>query len=355
MLISNLTFVVTEKCNFHCTYCPQTKEKQTLPLNLIETAVDFFYPFLKRDKKIHVGFYGGEPLLAFEQIQHAVLLLLGKNQTGHKEIEFSLTTNGSLLTDKMLEFFNRNRFSLTLSFDGLAQEMGREKGSFEKTLRAMKRIREHPGINFEINSVFSPLTVPLLAESLRFIIEQGGPEITFNLSALEYWSPETMETLKKELRRLTDFLAIYYKENGKMPVKNFQAQAIDANRGVFRCSAGNEQISLAPDGKVWGCFLFHDYFKTRQDDPQYWDYCFGDLGDFIENYGRRYVEKLVNYCQLQQDLFQVEGEFCFLCKELPGCMVCPVYAAYSTGTLGKISCLHCALMRIQTKATREPF
>lgn len=355
MLISNLTFVVTEKCNFNCTYCPQTKENQTLPLNLIETAVDFFYPFLKRDKKIHVGFYGGEPLLAFEQIQHAALLLLGKNQTGHKDIEFSLTTNGSLLTDKMLEFFNRNRFSLTLSFDGLAQEMGREKGSFEKTLRIMKRIQEHPDINFEINSVFSPLTVPLLAESLRFIIEQGGPEITFNLSALEYWSSEAMDTLKKELQRLADFLAIYYKENGKMPVKNFQAPAIDVNRGVFRCSAGNEQMSLAPDGKVWGCFLFHDYFKNRQNDPQYWDYCFGDLGDFVESYGNRYVEKLVNYCQLQQDLFQVEGEFCFLCNELPGCMVCPVYAAYSTGTLGKISCQHCALMRIQNKATREPF
>jgi sulfatase maturation enzyme AslB (radical SAM superfamily) len=279
---------------------------------------------------------------------------LGKNQTGHKDIEFSLTTNGSLITDKMLEFFNRHRFTLTLSFDGLAQEMGREKGSFEKTLRAMKRIREHPDINFEINSVFSPLTVPLLSESLHFIIEQGGPEITFNLSALEYWNPEAMDTLKKELQRLTDFLAVYYREKGKMPVKNFQAPAIDVNRGVFRCSAGNEQMSLAPDGKVWGCFLFHDYFKTRQNDPQYWDYCFGDFGDFIEDYGSRYVEKLVNYCQLQQDLFQVEGkgEFCFLCKELPGCMVCPVYAAYSTGALGKISCQHCAVMKIQNQAMR---
>ncbi len=353
MIISNLTFIVTEHCNFNCTYCPQTKEKQTLSHNLIETTVDFFYPFLKSDKKIHVGFYGGEPLLAFEQIQHSALLLLEKNQTDHKEIEFSLTTNGSLLTDKMLEFFNRCRFSLTLSFDGLAQEMSREKGSLTKTLRVMKRIREHPDINFEINSVFSPLTVPLLSESLRFMIEQGGPEITFNLSTLEHWNPEAMDTLKKELQRLADFLEVYYKENGKIPVKNLQAPAPGAGCGIFRCSAGNEQMALAPDGKVWGCFLFHDYFKTQQSNPQYRDYCFGTLEDFIAHYETRYVERLVNYSELRQDLFQVEGEFCFLCKELPGCMVCPVYAAYSTGTLGKISCRHCALMKIQSNALKN--
>lgn len=360
MEISNLTFIVTDNCNFNCTYCPQTKEKQTLPLNLIETAVDFFYPFLKRDKEIHTGFYGGEPLLAFEQIQHAVLLLLEKNRTGHKNIGFSITTNGSLLTDQMLEFFNFFKFSLTLSFDGLAQETGREKNSLAKTLRIMKRIREYPDINFEINSVFSPLTIPLFSQSLRFMIEQGGPEITFNLSSLEHWNPEAIVTLKKELQRLADFLATYYKETGKIPVKNFQVPGHgDGGRpGIFRCSAGNEQMSLAPDGIVWGCFLFHDYFKTRENSPQYRDYCFGSLADFIAHYETRYPEKVANYSQLRQDLFQVEGgggDFCFLCGEIPGCMVCPVYAAYSTGSLGKISCRHCKLMKIQNKITREPF
>lgn len=394
MEISNLTFIVTDNCNFNCTYCPQTKEKQTLPLNLIETAVDFFYPFLlipqknvqkqefetlpsenegpgavqggvgrrpilRSAREIHTGFYGGEPLLAYEQIQHAVLLLHEKNQSGHKNISFSVTTNGSLLTDPMLEFFNRFKFNLTLSFDGLAQETGREKNSLAKTLRIMKRIREYPDINFEINSVFSPLTIPLLSESLRFMIEQGGPEITFNLSSLEHWNPAAIDTFKKELRRLADFLAKYYNEKGKIPVKNFQVPVRGGGGpGIFRCSAGNEQISLAPDGKVWGCFLFHDYFKTREDSPRYWDYCFGDLGDFIVNYKTRYPEKVVNYSDLRQDMFQVEGgggDFCFLCGEISGCMVCPVYAAYTTGTLGKISCRHCELMKIQNKVTREPF
>jgi uncharacterized protein len=124
MEISNLTFIVTDDCNFNCSYCFQKKEKKTITKTTVETAVDFFYPFFNSNKA-HIGFYGGEPLLAYEKIQHAVLLLLEKNKTGDKKIEFSVTTNGTLLTEKMLDFFNRHQFTLVLSFDGPGAELRR--------------------------------------------------------------------------------------------------------------------------------------------------------------------------------------------------------------------------------------
>ncbi|UCH98073.1 MAG: 4Fe-4S cluster-binding domain-containing protein [Candidatus Aminicenantes bacterium] len=77
MEISNLTFIVTDNCNFNCSYCIQKKEKKTININktTIETAVDFFYPFFKDDGKVYIGFYRGEPLLAYEQIKHAIMLV----------------------------------------------------------------------------------------------------------------------------------------------------------------------------------------------------------------------------------------------------------------------------------------
>jgi len=361
MKISNLTFIVTDNCNYNCSYCPQKKEKKTINNTIIKTAVDFFYPFFTGDDKIHIGFYGGEPLLAYEQIKHAALLVLEKNKTGDKRIEFSLTTNGSLLTGEMLDFFNFNKFAVTLSFDGLAQEMGRKRGSTEQMMRLIKRIQEHPGIDFEINSVFSPQTIGKFSESLRFMIEQGGPEITFNLSTIEEWNPADINTLKEEMQRLVDFLVIHYKETGKIPVKNFQGTVPGTDSapgaGTFRCSAGINNMAVTPEGKLWGCYLFHDYFKTREKNRhlQYRDYYFGTLTDFIVDHETAtcYPRILANYSQLCQDFFQVDGRFCFLCQEVGNCMVCPVNAAYSTGSLGKISCRQCELIKIQKNAQRD--
>jgi len=355
MRISNLTFIVTDDCNFNCSYCFQKKEKKTISNAFIKTAVDFFYPFLGGDGKIQIGFYGGEPLLAYEQMKHAVLRLQEKNKKENKKMEFVVTTNGSLLTEKMLDFFNSHKFVLLLSFDGLAQEKARKRGTLDQMVQVIKTIQDYPDITFEINSVFTPQTVSLLSGSMRFIIEHKGPEITFNLSSMDEWGSSDLETLKKELERLTDFLVKFHKEKGKIPVKNFQTQVPGPGSGIFLCGAGIEHMAVTPAGKLWGCFLFHDYFKTREKDSQYQEYEFGTLTDFIANYETRYPAVAANYSELHQDFFQVkdegrEGTFCFLCEDIKGCVVCPVNAAYSSGSLGKISCCHCVLKKIQRHA-----
>ncbi|MCK5057168.1 MAG: radical SAM protein [Candidatus Aminicenantes bacterium] len=353
MELSNLTFIVTDDCNFNCSYCFQKKEKKTISNKIIETAVDFFYPFLTKKNKVHIGFYGGEPLLAFEQVKHAVLLLMEKNKTGNKNLEFSLTTNGSLLTGKMLDFFNRRRFALMLSFDGLAQDIGRKKGTLEKMIRSMKRIRRYPGITFEINSVFSPRTVHMLSDSLRFIIERGGAEVTFDISTIEEWIPAELDTLEEELARLTDFLHSYYKKNGEIPVTNFRNCIQETKPGIFRCGAGRDQVAVTPEGDVYGCFLFHDYFKDRRDSSRRPDFHFGTLAGFAVDYKTRYPQVLAHYAELWQGFFSVERDFCFLCPDVEGCMVCPVNAAYSTGTLGKISRGRCRVNKILRKFTNH--
>ncbi|MDQ1350202.1 MAG: Radical protein [Acidobacteriota bacterium] len=352
MKITELTFIVTDDCNYNCSYCFQKKEKKTISHETIRAAVDFFYPFLDSKHRIQIGFYGGEPLLAFDKIKYAVLLLLEKNKKGNKDIEFTLTTNGSLLTDEMIEFFNEHLFALQLSFDGLAQENGRKKGTIEQTLQVMKQIQSYPNIAFEINSVFSPQTVGDFSDSLRFIIEHGGPDITYNLSSGEKWRPTDLETLKKEMERLADYLALYYKKTGRIPVKNFRLS--NSKPGISRCGAGIDHMAVTPEGNLWGCFLFHDYFKTRKDDPQYRDYFFGTLSDFIADYKRRYPAIKANYSELRQDFYQVEGSDCFLCPEIETCRVCPINAAYETGSLGKISCQKCRLMKIE-KGARAVF
>jgi uncharacterized protein len=363
MEISQLTFIVTDDCNYNCSYCFQEKEKKTMAGSTIKTAVDFFYPFFKENKKVDINFYGGEPLLAYDRIKYAVSLLQEKNKTGAKNLAFALTTNGSLLREETLDFFNRHRFGLMLSFDGLAQDKSRKKGTSEQMVQLLKRIRAYPGIDFEINSVFTPATLGELTDSLCFMIRQGGTAINFNCSTMEEWTPADLHRLKEELERLTDFLVSFYRETGTVPVKNFQpfipGETRGRRKGIFRCNAGQDRMAITPGGNLWGCFLFHDYFKTREEHPQYRDYFLGTLTDFISHYRDRYPGILANYSELRQDYFQVEkgkGEekdFCFLCEYVDGCVVCPVNAAYTSEALGKVNNRKCELLKIQKDAQRN--
>lgn len=354
MEISNFTFIITDDCNFDCSYCFQKKEKKTINETTIERAVDFFHPFFN-ETKTHVAFYGGEPLLAFDRIEQAVTLLLKKNETGNRKLDFSLTTNGTLINQRMLDFFNRHQFSLILSFDGLAQDAGRKNGTKEKMLKRTKQIRTYPDIYFEINSVFSPHTVSSFSQSMRFLVQQSGATVTYNIATQEEWDPEHLRTLEGELERLSDFLSAHYKETGTIPVKNFRFNKNKnvKKKGIFRCGAAGYRMSISPEGDIWGCSLFHDYFKTRPDHPQYKDFFFGTLEEFIKDYEARYPQLLKNYVQLRQDHFKVEENFCFLCEELEGCMTCPVNAAYSTDELGQVSSLKCALIKIQSNARKK--
>jgi sulfatase maturation enzyme AslB (radical SAM superfamily) len=357
MKLQNLTFIVTDDCNFNCEYCFQKKDKKTITKQILEKAVDFFYPYLTGDGKANISFYGGEPLLAYEHIRHITELILIKeeehqrNKGQTKGVGYTITTNGSLLTDEIMEYFNRRRFYVILSYDGIAQDEERKKGTTGKMKELMVRLCRQPGITTEINSVFTPKTAGMMADSIRYIIQSGGPEVTLNFSNTDTWEPQHLEEAKRQLDVLTDFLIEYYREHERIPVKNFQPRA-QTQKG-FECSAGKTQMAITPEGRVWGCFLFHDFFKTKPDNPQYNDYDYGTLQDFVEEFEKRYPEITANYAELKQSYFQVEGEFCFLCDDLKSCMVCPINAAYNTGELGKISCHHCRLMKLQAAARNQ--
>lgn len=364
MEIVNLCFIVTDDCNLNCTYCYQKKEKKTITNSTIEKTINFFYPFLNREET-YIGFYGGEPLLAYDKVVHAASLLQEKNKEEKKNLKFTVTTNGTLLTKEMMDFFNRHKIGLLLSFDGLTQDKGRKKGTLEQMIHIVKQSRDYPGIDLEINSVFSPYTVNELSESMRFLIELEGPEITYNISTTDEWSEAELETLKSELDRLCTYLLSYYKEKGKIPVRNLRPARQKEKTGeneeksekkkgsIFHCTAGRNRMAVTPEGKLYGCWLFHDYFKNNPDSPQLRDFCFGPVGEFIAGFDTLYPEILPHYADLHQDLFQVEEDFCFLCEELEGCVVCPANAAISSGSLGKISRRHCRLGKIQRHTEAE--
>jgi hypothetical protein len=109
-------------------------------------------------------------------------------------------------------------------------------------------------------------------------------------------------------------------------------------------------MSVTWDEDLWGCYLFHDYMKQNKESDDYRCYHFGKLDEFIKNHETRYPEILVNYSDLSQDMFYTGEQHCFLCADVEHCGTCPVNAAFSTASIGKIPPWLCHLNRIQKQA-----
>lgn len=348
MKLTNFSFIVTDRCNFNCSYCFQKKGPNDMALSTVDKAVDFFYPYF--NDKTYIIFFGGEPLLNFAAIRHAVSRLEERKKNGRKELLYDLTTNGSRIDEDILRYFDHHRFRVMLSFDGPGQDGARAEGSLAHSLDLIKRMPQYPGISFSTNSVFTAGSVSQSADAMRFVVESGSTEALLSVSTIEPWDAAALETLEQELDRLTAFLLDYYKDTGEIPVTYFRDKKKDGKPRVFTCDGGFHRLSVTPDETVWGCYLFHDYLRDKKAGGDHRAYSFGSLGDFIKNHETVYPAVLENYAGLRQDRFICGGEFCFLCDTVETCGACPVDAAYPTGAVGRIPPWTCRVHHIKQQA-----
>jgi sulfatase maturation enzyme AslB (radical SAM superfamily) len=301
-------------------------------------------PFLTRT--YHLNFYGGEPLLAFDLIRRTISLLSEKNKGLDKRPIYSLTTNGSLLTPGILRFLDQHRFQVELSFDGYAQDIQRKKGTFQNLVSATKQLLEYNQIDLETNSVFTPQTIGHLSKSMTLLMNLGLPNIRFSLSTIEPWDEESLAKLEDEMEKLRRSTLSLQKRYRRIPITNFRE---NREKGIFFCAAGQDRLSLSPDGKIWGCYLFADYFKGKEDSAGYEKYFFGSLEKFIQDHKKIYPRISKNYSQLSMDNFATPSTRCFLCPELESCAVCPVNASFSGLPLGKIPAHLCEIQKIRLR------
>jgi len=349
MQFSSLTFVMTEDCNFRCSYCYQQKRNRFLDQSTIEASLEFFFPFFKDESYIH--FYGGEPLLAFDHIKYAIDCIQELNASGNKTFEYTISTNGSLLTEEILSFLSRHRFSVLLSFDGLAQDITKQKGSFEQIVTNIKRSLETPDIKLETNSVFTPKTIGLLSRSIQFLSELGVQKTDYALTQNCPWEQSKQIQLQKELECLRKWMLAIYKKTGNIPLRKFKKKA---SKGIFVCNAGRDRMALTPEGKLWGCHLFADYFKGKEHSDEYAKYCFGDLRSFVEQHQTIYPEVLENYSDLRTDRFYTKDLQCRECDDLYFCGACPADNLYYSSDIREVAGWTCELKKI-SRANKKLF
>lgn len=124
--LSSLTLQVTQACNLCCIYCPYAVNKsndlsrshsnKTMTFETAKKAIDFLVKNSGNTSDIYISFYGGEPLIAFPLVKQCIEY--ADSVFDGKRVQYSLTTNATLISDDILDFFASHRFALTFSLDG---------------------------------------------------------------------------------------------------------------------------------------------------------------------------------------------------------------------------------------------
>ncbi|MDL2220303.1 Cys-rich peptide radical SAM maturase CcpM [Eubacteriales bacterium OttesenSCG-928-N14] len=172
--IEQLTLQVTQDCNFRCKYCSfsgtgklqRMHTNKTMPLEVAKRAVDFLHQRSVDANNSYISFYGGEPFLALslikEVVQYANEVFEGR------ELSYSITTNGSIINDEVIEMCEENNISLLISIDGSKESHDKNrvfaangKGTFDAIMNNMRWIKNrYPDFlkKVRLNMVVDPST-----------------------------------------------------------------------------------------------------------------------------------------------------------------------------------------------------
>ena len=122
--LKTLILHLTDACNLNCRYCYQAewdlkhRKKKVMRLDVACRAVDFLSDHAGELEEVVLVFFGGEPLLNFKVIPEVVDYACQKASRKGKKINFAITTNGTLLTEEIIDFFQDKNIGVTVSIDG---------------------------------------------------------------------------------------------------------------------------------------------------------------------------------------------------------------------------------------------
>ena len=150
------SLAVAQKCNLGCTYCYAGQGSfgeaaKNMPLDVAKMSVDRLLDGVGSGEKVSLAFLGGEPFINRHVLVAVTEYAASRADDLGVDIGFSLTTNGTLLDPDDALFFDKYRFSVTLSIDGtkknhdLLRPFKSGKGSYDRVVGNARLLLDRPG------------------------------------------------------------------------------------------------------------------------------------------------------------------------------------------------------------------
>ena len=302
-VVKALCLHIAHDCNLACKYCfagegEYNGDRSLMSLEVGKKAIDFLVANSGNRVNLEVDFFGGEPLMNFQVVKEIVAYGRSLEEKHNKKFRFTLTTNGMLLNDEVMEFANKEMSNVVLSIDGRKEVHDRMrptpngKGSYDIIIEKFKKMAElRNQTNYYVRGTFTHNNLDFSKDVLH-LADLGFKQISVEpVVSL----PEEPYALRKEdlpqLFEEYDTLAkemIKRKKEGKG--FNFFHFMIDLNQGpcvakrLSGCGSGVEYLAVTPWGDLYPC---HQFVGTEE-------FLMGNVFDGIKNTDIQSEFKLCN-------------------------------------------------------------
>ena len=281
----SLVFNLTHDCNLRCTYCfvrnyNPDHEFPTLRMETIKQAIKLipYNPHARFNPQFTINFFGGEPLLAWDRLKSAVAHAeMVAAQHGVKAL-FHVTTNGTLLTQEIVDFLDEHCFSLIVSLDGPAKVHDKyrplpEGSSHAATMAGLELLKGKKNIRgITLRSTFTGEGVDLVGrlEYLNDLCDKGyANSVSVEPASLTEQGcaalPDghdqaiTLRNIKQflpEYEKAADWFCARIKAGKRARFFHFyklMQRIYDRQTSPSECGAGMGYKTVGPTGDVFAC------------------------------------------------------------------------------------------------------
>jgi sulfatase maturation enzyme AslB (radical SAM superfamily) len=366
---SSLGVIVAADCNLRCAYCYQNrKQPRHMAWPTMARALDLVTS--TRRRRADITFLGGEPLLGYPLIVRAVRRL-GRRFPGARRPEYTISTNGLLLTPHRLAFFERHRFDIQLSFDGVAQAQNlRAPGTFEVLDRLLDRLRLHHAPYFR-RKVMVAVTVtapaiPYLADSFDYLVSKGVADMAIGpaMGHPRLTRAQSSELDRQFVRILTRSLQ-HYRDTGRVPLRLFRKAGPaprNARRSDVACvAATGRDLAVDVDGDVYPCALLIRSCQRVARPALARRLAAMSLGPVTDPEGLQRRRALLPRAAIAAGIFGPQSRKrsgsarCDACRHASSCFVCPIACAKNPDSdeAARIPDFQCAFNRVALECRRR--
>ena len=274
-VIKALCLHVSHTCNLNCEYCFASQgkyhgDRALMSLDVAKRAIDFLIENSGTRTNLEVDFFGGEPLMNWDVVKDTVRYARSIEKDAHKNFRFTLTTNGVLIDDDVINFCNEEMSNVVLSLDGRKEVHDRTRkdfagnGSFDRIVpKFQKLVAARGDRSYYMRGTFTHLNTDF-TNDIFTMADLGFKELSMEPVVSKPDDP--LALTEEDLPVLLDQYELLAKEMLRREREGnsftFYHYMIDLTEGpciykrISGCGSGTEYMAVTPWGDLYPCHQF---------------------------------------------------------------------------------------------------
>ncbi|MBQ6893167.1 MAG: thioether cross-link-forming SCIFF peptide maturase [Clostridia bacterium] len=274
-VVKALCLHIAHTCNLNCAYCFASQgkyhgERAVMSFEVGKAALDFLIENSGTRRNLEVDFFGGEPLMNFDVVKQIVAYARSIEKEKGKNFRFTLTTNGLLIDDDVIEFANREMSNVVLSLDGRKEIHDRYRvdyagnGSFDRIVpKFQKLVETRGGKNYYMRGTFTHAN-PDFLKDIKVMLDLGFSELSMEPVVCAPGDPSELTEEDKQivLNQYEELAELMLKRDKEGKPFTFYHYMIDLTGGpciykrISGCGSGTEYMAVTPWGDLYPCHQF---------------------------------------------------------------------------------------------------